>query len=97
MPKFVIERDVPGAGGMNAAEREAAARESNAARNELGASDLQWVTSYIAADRIYCVYIARDEDIVMEHARCLDIPANRISRVEFTMDPTTAENSALSS
>lgn len=91
MPKYVIERSVPGAGKMSEQELRQAARESNAARNELGPADLQWITSYICDDKIYCVYIAQDEDIVREHARCLDIPADRISRVVAQIDPSTAE------
>lgn len=91
MPKYVIEREIPGAGKMTEEELRQAARESNAARTELGPDDLQWITSYIAEDKIYCVYIARDEDIVREHARCLDIPADRISRVAHMIDPATAE------
>lgn len=91
MPKYIIERDVPGAGRLTAEERQEAARESNAVRNELGPSDLQWITSYFTDDKIYCVYIAQDEDILLEHARCLNVPANRISRVVAATDPTTAE------
>lgn len=91
MPKYIIERDVPGAGRMTAEELRTAARESTAVCSELGAADLQWIQSYFTDDKIYCVYIARDEDIVREHARCLDIPADRISRVASIVDPTTAE------
>lgn len=91
MPKYIIEREVPGAGDMTPEELREAARESNAVRNELGPAELQWVTSYYTGDRVYCVYIAQDEDILHEHARCLDIPADRISRVIATVDPTTAE------
>lgn len=91
MPKYVIERDVPGAGKLTAEQLRDVSRESNAVRNELGANDLQWINSYITDDKVYCVYIARDEDILLEHARCLDIPASRISRVVAVTDPATGE------
>lgn len=93
MPKYVIEREVPGAGKLTSDELREASRQSNAVREELGPSELQWVHSYIADDKIYCVYIAQNEDILREHARCLDIPADRISRVAAMTDPTTGETS----
>lgn len=91
MPKFIIEREIPGVGETSAEELRAAAQESNAVRAELGPSELQWITSYFTDDKIYCIYIAQDEDILFEHARCLDLPADRISRVVTATDPTTAE------
>lgn len=91
MPKFIIEREVPHAGDMSAEELRSAAKESNAVRAELGPGELQWITSYYTDDKVYCVYIAQDEDILFEHARCLDVPANRISRVVAATDPTTGE------
>lgn len=91
MPKFIIEREIPGVGKGTPEERREAARESNAVRNELGAEDLQWLTSYVTDDKLYCVYIAPSEEILLEHARCLDIPANRISQVVTSIDPTTGE------
>lgn len=87
MPKFVIEREVPEAGRMTAEQLRDATRESNAVCRELGPADIQWVHSYVTDDKIYCVYIAADEDVIREHARCLDIPANRISRVRDVIDP----------
>jgi hypothetical protein len=90
MPKFIIERDIPGAGRMTAEQRRDAARESNAVRNELGAANLQWISSYFSDDKIYCVYLADGEDVLKEHARCLGIPATRISAVRATTDPSTA-------
>lgn len=92
MPKFIIEREVPDAGKMTEDQKRLAARESNAVRDELGASNLQWIESYFSDDKIYCIYIAEDEDVLLEHARCLDIPASRISRVRAVTDPTTAES-----
>lgn len=94
MPKYVIEREVPGAGKLTADELCEASRQSNAVREELGPGELQWVHSYIADDKIYCVYIAQNEDILREHARCLDIPADRISRVVSMTDPTSGERAA---
>lgn len=89
MLKFLIERDVPGAGQLTDEEIRDGARESNAVIRELGAEDLQWVRSYVTEDQIYCVYIAESEDILHEHARCIDLPATRISRVVQTTDPST--------
>lgn len=91
MPKYIIEREVPGVGEMSAQEIRDAARASNAVRAELGPEELQWVSSYHTDDKIYCVYIAADEDILLEHARCLDVPADRISRVVAELDPTTGD------
>lgn len=91
MPKFIIEREVPGAGSQTPEELRGGARASNAVRTELGAEDLQWITSYITDDKVYCVYIAQDEDVLREHARCLDIPADRITRVVTATDPSTGE------
>jgi hypothetical protein len=91
MPKYVIEREIPDAGEMSAEELREASRESNAVRNKLGPKELQWIHSYICDDKIYCVYIAANEDILLEHALCLDIPADRISRVRAVTDPTTGE------
>lgn len=91
MPKYVIEREILGAGRMSAEQLREASRESNAVRDEIGPKELQWLNSYICDDKIYCVYIAADEDIIHEHARCLDIPANRISRVQAVTDPSTGE------
>jgi hypothetical protein len=91
MPEYIVERELPGAGRLSPEELQEASKESNVVRSELGAGELQWVKSYITDDKIYCVYIARDEDILREHARCLDIPADRITRVTAVTDPTTAE------
>lgn len=91
MPKFIIEREVPGVGEMTPEEIRQVARESNAVRSELGPGELQWINSYHTDDKVYCVYIARDPDVLHEHARCMDIPADRITRVVAELDPTTAE------
>ena len=90
MPKYVIERDVAGAGKWSPQERQAVAQKSNAVLRELG-PDIEWVESYVSDDKIYCVYIAANEDIVREHARKGGFPADRISQVRTVIDPTTAE------
>lgn len=90
MPRFVIERDLPGIGDTTPEALRDGARESNAVIRELG-PDIQWVQSYVTGDKLYCVYIASDEDILHEHARCTNLPADRISRVVAVTDPTTAE------
>ena len=90
MPKFVIERELPGAGGLSPDELRAVARKSCDVIDALG-PDIQWVQSYVTDDRIYCVYIAADADIIREHARCSGFPANRIVEVRAGIDPTTAE------
>ena len=90
MPQFVIERDMPGIGGASAADLKGASQTSCSVLRDLG-PDIQWVHSYVTDDKIYCVYNAPDEETVREHARQGGFPANRISRVFATIDPTTAE------
>lgn len=90
MPKFIIEREVPGAGDATPEELREASKESNTVVRELG-PDIQWLESYWTDDKVYCVYIAPDEDILLEHARCLDVPADRICRVRANTDPSVGE------
>ena len=90
MPKYVIERDIPGAGKLSAEEWKAIAQKSCAVLNHLGPR-IQWVQSYVTEDKIYCVYIAPNVEMVREHARQGGFPANRISEVKSLIDPTTAE------
>jgi len=90
MPKYVIERTLPGAGKLSPAELRGIAQKSNSVLRELG-PDVQWVHSYVVDDKIYCVYNAANPQIVAEHARCGGFPADRISEVRVTIDPTTAE------
>ena len=90
MPKFVIERDMPGVGKLGRPELAVASVGSNEALAKLG-KQIQWVHSYVTADRIYCVYIAANEDLIREHAKLTGLPANRISKILSTIDPTTAE------
>ena len=90
MPKFVIEREIPGAGKLSEAELKTVSQTSCQVLRELG-PQVQWLQSYVTADRVYCVYIAPDEATVREHARRGGFPANRVSEVATVIDPTTAE------
>ena len=89
MPKFVIERDITGAGGMKANDRMAASQKWCSVLNKLGA-DIQWIHSYVTDDKIYCVYTAPNQDLIEEHARESGFPANRISEGRSMIDPTRA-------
>ncbi|HKC49632.1 MAG TPA: DUF4242 domain-containing protein [Myxococcota bacterium] len=90
MPKFVIERNIPGAGKLSPAELNGISQKSCSVLEKLGPA-VQWVESYVTDDRIYCVYIAPDEASVKKHAEMGGFPANRISQVRSKIDPTTAE------
>ena len=90
MPKYVIEREIPGAGKLTAAELQGISEKSCSVLRELGPS-IQWVESYVTDDKIYCVYIAPNEALVQEHAAKGGFPANRVSAVKAVIDPTTAE------
>jgi hypothetical protein len=90
MPKYLIERELPGAGRLSRPELQAISRKSCDVLQALG-PDIQWVQSYVTDDRIYCVYISPDPEMILEHARCGGFPANRISEVRAGIDPTTAE------
>jgi hypothetical protein len=90
MPKYVIERDIAGAGRISPAELQSVSQKSCGVLRQLG-PEIQWVHSYVTDDRIYCVYIAPDAEVIREHARHCGIPANRISEVKAVIDPTTAE------
>jgi Protein of unknown function (DUF4242) len=91
MPKYVIERDVPGVGAMTPAQLQDISRKSCSVLQKLG-PEITWVTSYVTDDKIYCVYIAPSEELVREHARQGGFPANRISQVTAVIDPATAES-----
>src|SRR5215472_8548362 len=93
MPKFVIEREIPGAGQLSTAELHAVAQKSCGILRELG-PEIQWVESFVTPDKIYCVYIAQNEELIREHARRGGFPANRISEVKRMIDPTTSEGEA---
>lgn len=91
MPRYVIERDIPGAGALTQQQLKDIARTSCGVLDELGPT-IQWQQSYVTGDRVYCVYVAPDEDTILEHARRGGFPANRVSRVETVIDPTTADS-----
>lgn len=90
MPQFVIERDMPGVGGLGAAELKGASQQSCSVLRDLG-PEIQWVHSYVTDDKIYCVYRAPSEDLIRQHAETAGFPANRISEVRAMIDPTTAD------
>jgi hypothetical protein len=90
MPQFVIERDMPGAGRLGAAELKGASQKSCEVLRDLG-PDIQWVHSYVTDDKIYCVYRAPSAELIRRHAETAGFPANSISRVRSVIDPTTAE------
>jgi hypothetical protein len=90
MPKYVIERELPGAGKLSPQELKGISQKSCGVLREMG-SQIQWLHSYVTDDKIYCVYIAPNEKMVLEHAKCGGFPANRVSRVTSEIDPTTAE------
>ncbi len=90
MPKYVIERELPGAGKLSAQELQGISQKSCGVLNEMG-PQIQWVQSYVTDDKLYCVYIAPNEEMVREHAQKGGFPANLISEVKSVIDPTTAE------
>jgi hypothetical protein len=90
MPKFVIEREIPGAGKLSPEQLKAISQTSCGVLREMG-PQIQWVQSYVTDDKIYCVYIAPDEKAVRKHAQMGGFPANKISQVRATIDPTTSE------
>ncbi|HEY7872920.1 MAG TPA: DUF4242 domain-containing protein [Rudaea sp.] len=90
MPKYVIEREISGAGKLSAQELHAISQKSCGVLSGMG-PQIQWLQSYVTGDKIYCVYIAPNEAMVREHARQGGFPANRVSEVKSVIDPTTAE------
>lgn len=90
MPKFVIERELPGAGKLSQEQLQAISQKSCGVLRNLG-PEIQWVQSYVTDDKIYCIYIAPNEKIVREHAQQGGFPANRISHVRSIISPETAE------
>lgn len=89
MPQYVIEREIPGAGNLTDAELQEVAKRSVGALNEIG-PQIKWLHSYVTGDKVYCVYLAPDEETVREHARRGGFPANRVSAVRRLIDPSTA-------
>ncbi|HSE35901.1 MAG TPA: DUF4242 domain-containing protein [Blastocatellia bacterium] len=90
MPKFVIEREIPGAGNMSRQELQSVSQASCGVLQEMGPR-IQWLRSYVTGDKLYCLYIAPNEQMIREHAQRGGFPANRISEVKSVIDPTTAE------
>jgi hypothetical protein len=91
MPKFVIEREIPGIGSASAEQVQAIAQKSCSVLNNLG-PQIQWLQSYVTDNKIYCVYIAPNEELVREHARQGGFPANSVAQVRRVIDPTTSES-----
>ncbi len=90
MPKFVIERDIPNAGQICGADMQAISQKSSSVLQGLG-PQIQWVQSYVTDDKIYCIYIAPNKEMILEHARKGGFPANSVAEVKCMIDPTTAE------
>lgn len=90
MPKFLIEREIPGAGKFTPQQLQAASQKSCSVLSKLG-PQIQWLQSYVTGDKLYCVYIAPNADLIREHARQGGFPANRIEEIQTVIDPTTAE------
>lgn len=90
MPRFVIEREIPGLGKLSTAELKSISQKSCGVLSSLG-PNVNWIHSYVTADKLYCIYYASDESLVRRHAELGGFPANKISRVTTTIDPTTAE------
>jgi hypothetical protein len=91
MPKFIIEREISGAGKLSSVDLKGVSQKSCSVLQNLG-PQIQWVESYVTDDKIYCVYIAPNEEMIREHARQGGFPANRVSAVRRMIDPTTAES-----
>jgi hypothetical protein len=91
MPEFVIEREIPGAGSMSDDEFQAMARKSIGVLKEMGPG-IRWLHSYVTGDKVYCVYLAPDEETIREHARRGGFPANRVSAVRRMIDPATGDD-----
>jgi len=88
MKKFIVEREIPGLGNLTQEELQAITRKSNETLKQMNA-EYHWVESYVTGDKMYCVHIAPDEETVREHARCGGFPANRVSEVLSSINPTT--------
>jgi hypothetical protein len=89
MPRYVIEREIPGAGQLSPAELRVISQKSVGVLSEIGRG-LTWIQTFIADDKMYCIYDAPGPELIHEHARCMGIPANQISEIRATIDPSTA-------
>lgn len=90
MPKYVIERELPGAGDLNADDLRTISQKSNQVISSLG-PEIRWLESFVTADKLYCIYSAPDEDIIFEHARCGGFPADKVSKIVTMIDPSTGD------
>jgi hypothetical protein len=90
MPKYVIERDLPGAGALSPEQLRTISQKSNKVIADLG-PEIHWLHSYVTDDKLYCVYVAPDEDIILEHARCGGFPANKVTKLATMIDPSTGD------
>jgi len=90
MPKYIIEREIPGAGKLTAEQLQAVSQKSCEVLQKLGPR-IQWVESYVTGDKVYCVYVAPNEELIRQHAQQGGFPANRISEIKAVIGPTTAE------
>ncbi len=90
MPKFIIEREIPGAGSLTAEQLKAISQKSRDVLCKLG-TEIQWIQSYVAGDKIYCVYLAPDEELIIRHAEMGGFPANLICKITNVIEPVTAE------
>jgi len=95
MPKYLIEREIPGAGNLSPQELQAVSQRSCSVLKNMG-PQIQWVQSYVTGDKVYCVYISPNEEMIREHASQGGFPANRISEIKCIIDPTTAEEKSQS-
>jgi hypothetical protein len=93
MPKYLIEREIPGAGNLSGQELQGISQTSCEVLQKMG-PQIQWVQSYVTGDKVYCVYIAPNEELIREHARQGGFPANSVSEIKSIIDPTTAEAAA---
>lgn len=96
MPRFLIEREIPGAGSLSQQELQSISQTSCSVLQKMG-PQIQWLQSYVTGDKVYCVYIAPNAEMIREHASQGGFPANRVSEIKAVIDPTTAEQSASSS
>ena len=90
MPKYIIEREIPGAGDLSAQDLQGISQKSCSILNDMG-PQIQWVESYVTPEKVYCVYIAPDKEAILEHAARGEFPANSVSEIKTMIDPTTAE------
>lgn len=95
MPKYLIEREIPGAGSLTQEQLQGVAQTSCNVLREMG-PQIQWIESYVTGDKVYCVYISPNEEMIREHAQKGGFPANRISEIKSVIDPTTSEERAQS-